>query len=115
MAEQMIPLSDVVAALRTEILSAVDESGDSELKFRLGPVDVEFTVVVKKEAGADGKLKFSILGIGAEAGASGKVAREQTQKVKLSLTPVFLDADGRTRERMINRGGEAEPPIRQPR
>jgi hypothetical protein len=113
MADETIPLSEVVSALRTEILTAVEQAGSPDLKFKLGAVDVEFTVVVKKEGGADAKLKFSILGVGVEGGASGKVAREQTQKVKLSLTPVFVGADGQPRERLINRG-DAEPLVRQP-
>jgi hypothetical protein len=86
--EDLLPLSEVVQELRTQLAAAVEQGRGEHLRFKLNTIELEFTVVAKREAGGDGKLKFSVLGFGVEAGAGGKAANEQTQKIKLSLTPL---------------------------
>jgi len=94
MAENMLPLSDVVRALRAEILAGASAGENETILFELGPIDVEFTVVAKREGGPNGKIKFEIFGIGAELGGSAKFASEQTQKIKLNLKPMVQLPDG---------------------
>ncbi len=96
--EEMLPLAEFVQALRDEIVKAADAAGKEDIRFGVGPIDVEFQVVAKREGGPEGKIKFAVLGVGVEAGGSAKFASERTQKVKLSLKPVRIAPDGSEEE-----------------
>jgi hypothetical protein len=89
MAQDLIPLSEAIAALRKELTTAAAASQNEALRFTVGPVELELNLVVQREVEADGKLQFKIFGWGAEAGASGKLSDERSQKMKLTLTPVL--------------------------
>jgi hypothetical protein len=79
----MIDLSDVIADLRGE-LDAARRAGEGEpLRFELGPVELEVSVVVQKEVGGDAKVKFWVV----ELGADGKLSSTATQRIKLTLIP----------------------------
>lgn len=82
-----IPLTQLIEALRDQLGEAARGERQGP-KFKVNSIEVELTIVAKRDRGGDGKIKFSVLTAGAEIGASGKVAHEETQKVKLSLTPV---------------------------
>jgi hypothetical protein len=88
--EEMLPLAEVVDALRSEIVKAADVGGNEKIRFGVGPIDIEFQVVAKREG--SGKIKFGIWGIGVDAG--GKFGSERTQKVKFTLKPVRMNDDG---------------------
>jgi hypothetical protein len=91
MADELIPLTDVVQALRAEIGKAVQAGAQEQVKFALDSVDLEFSVAVTREGGANGKISFNVLGFGAEIGGEGKYSRERTQKITLKLTPKQVD------------------------
>ena len=92
MAQDLIPLAEAVAALRSELGTAMKAGKGETLRFQLGPIELELNLVVSREASAEGKLAFKIFGWGADASAGGKLADERTHRVKLTLTPV--DEDG---------------------
>jgi hypothetical protein len=95
---ETIPLGKVIRALRVEILAAAEEASTQAIRFELGPIEMEFQVVVTKEAGGEAKLGFQIFGAGATLGASGKGTDERTQKVKVVLNPKLVDlTDGQTK------------------
>ena len=81
MPETLLPLYQVIQGLRTELYAAVAAGKNELLTFDLGPIEMEFTVVAKREGGPNGKIKFEIFGIGAELGADAKVGTERTQKI----------------------------------
>lgn len=89
MSEVDIELSSYVNGLRAELealaLAAADK--DNSILFKLDPVEIELTVVAEKSAKTGGKLKFSILGWGADLEGGGAVTSAQTQKMTLRLTP----------------------------
>ena len=91
MPNDTIPLHEAVDRLRYELRRAALDSETERLRFKLGDIEMEFTVVAKLEGGPESKFDFHILGIGASLGASGKIANERTQKVKLILKPVSVD------------------------
>lgn len=99
----LFSLTDAIAALRSEISSAVAQGADERVRFALGDIELEFVVVARREGAGDGKLKFSILGIGAEAGASAKVGQEQTQKVRIKLSAQLRTVDGVQTEILVGR------------
>jgi hypothetical protein len=82
-----IPFADFVGALR-EQLKLARGARDPQLPIEVGPVTVEFTLLTRQEGQGKAGIKFWVV----DAGVSGKVGRESTQKVTMQLTP--LDAAG---------------------
>ena len=104
-----IPLADFLTALRGELKAARAER-DPDLPLEVGPVTVEFTVLTRQEGEGKAGIRFWVV----DAGVSGKVVGEATQKVTLQLTP--LDSSGgnlrvrdtESRDRIEGRG-DVEP------
>lgn len=84
----MIELSDVIASLRSDLDTARREGAGKDLRFELGPVELEVSVAVEKTAGGGAKVKFWV----AELGADGKVGSTSTQRIKLTLNPKLTEA-----------------------
>ncbi len=78
-----VALSSAVRVLRAEVERAMETGVGEELQFRLGPIELEFHVGVTNEGGGEAGIRFWVLTLGGEASHS----REQTQTVKLTLTP----------------------------
>lgn len=100
---QPIPVADFIAALRGELKTARAER-DPDLPLEVGPVTVEFTVLTRREGEGKAGIKFWVV----DAGVSGKLTGESTQKVTMQLTP--LDAGGGSlRVRDTEKRSTAEP------
>lgn len=84
-----VPLADFLSALRSELKTARAER-DPDLQLEVGPVTVEFTVLTRQEGEGKAGIKFWVV----DAGVSGKLTGESTQKVTMHLTP--LDSTGGT-------------------
>ena len=78
-----IPLSEMLAELRKELLEAKLEGQGSDLKFLIEDIEIELQIATTKEAGIDGGVKFWVYNAEAEVNAS----QAQTQKLKLKLKP----------------------------
>lgn len=87
--ESWLDLADVVRALRQELTAATAEGDDSEIRFELGPVELEFLVDVKKEGGGDAGVRFGVVSFGAKGGGTSGSGH----RLKLVLTP--QDSSGR--------------------
>ena len=87
MSDALIPLADAIRALRTELIEAVKEGEEKDLRFELGPVEMEFNAIVSREGSGGGKIGFKLFGQGAEVNLGGKVSDQQVQRLKLVLTP----------------------------
>ncbi|MGW2524362.1 trypco2 family protein [Streptomyces sp. NPDC001617] len=87
--EPWAELGETVGAIRAGLQGAMREGQDEPLKFRVGPVELEFTVAVRKEAGAQTKV-FVLPWTGE---AKGTVSTDRTHRVKFTLQPI--DADDR--------------------
>ena len=79
----MIELSELIRELRAELQSAMVQGASEELRFEVGPVELELNVGVTKEGGGGAKVKFWVV----EVGAQGKGSQVATQRVKLTLQP----------------------------
>ncbi|MDX3059629.1 hypothetical protein PV394_31600 [Streptomyces sp. NE06-03E] len=99
----MVELSDMIRQLRRELNAAMSDGRDEAVRFELGPVEIEATVTVDREAGADGKVRFWVV----EAGGSGKYAQARTQRITLTLQPKAVAPDGTPRTALIT-GAEAD-------
>ncbi len=82
--ELQIPLAEAIRALRGELVAAVREAEGEEVRFALGPVELELQLEVSKEAGGEAGIAFWVVTI------AGKGSRTEatTHTVKLTLTPV---------------------------
>jgi Trypsin-co-occurring domain 2 len=83
MAEQWVGLAEAVRALREELTTAMKTAKDEVLRFELGPVEMEFLLEVKKDAGRQGGVRFYVVSLGGNASMSSG----STHRVKLSMTP----------------------------
>jgi hypothetical protein len=88
--EPMVGLADAIRSLRTELLAAVEEGEGQGLRFRVGPVELEFEVAVTREQGGGGGVRFWVIS------AEGKLARSKAtaHRIKLSLAPVVSGPEG---------------------
>jgi hypothetical protein len=84
-----IQLADAVAALRDELLEAVGRGRGQELAFRVGPVELEFTVELRVDAKGKGGFKAWVVSGDGEAG----VARGRTHRVMVTLVPKGRNGD----------------------
>ena len=84
MAELRIPLSEAIRALRRELVEAVREGEAEELRFALGPVELELKLEVSKEAGGEAGIAFWLVTVGAK----GSRTQATTHTVRLTLTPI---------------------------
>jgi Trypsin-co-occurring domain 2 len=94
-------LAETVKALRAELEEAVAIASGEEIRFAVGPVQMEFHVCVRREGGASGKARFWVL----EAGADSRYSKETIQRVTLTLQAVTEDG-----EPIHIRRGSAERP-----
>lgn len=79
----MIELAQVIRELRTELNAAIADGAGEELQFTVGPIELELTVAVTREAAAGGKIKFWVV----EANGQGRLGDVTTQLVRLTLEP----------------------------
>ena len=88
MADERIPLSDMIAQLRNELATAREEGQDKELQLLVEEAEIELQVALTREDSLGGSIKFWVC----NAEAKDKFADATTQKIKLKVTPV--DAKG---------------------
>lgn len=86
-----VELAEVVRRLREDLAEAMAAGQDEELRFELGPIELELTVAVRKEARPGAKVKFWVVELGTDVTA----ASDSTQRIKLTLTPRMRGQPGR--------------------
>jgi Trypsin-co-occurring domain 2 len=79
-----VRLADAVELVRSELQEARERGASSSLAFVPGPVELEFEVVFDATAGADAGVRVWVVSLGAK----GEVSRGQTQRLKVTLSPV---------------------------
>jgi len=89
----LIPLASAIRALRTELQEAVRAGDGEELRFALGPVELDLQIQAASEGGGEAAIKFWLVSVGAK----GSRSSQATHTMRLSLTPVrvgaFADSD----------------------
>ncbi|MEU4895041.1 trypco2 family protein [Streptomyces sp. NPDC044780] len=79
----MVELTEMIRELRAQLTAAAADGTGESLQFEVGPIEIEVSVAVSKEAGGSGKVRFLVV----EAGADGKYARAETQRITITLQP----------------------------
>ncbi|QWF82787.1 trypco2 family protein [Amycolatopsis sp. CA-230715] len=78
-----VELAELIGQLRAELTEAMRAGADADLRFEVGPVELELSVAVAKEATPGAKVKFWVV----EMGTDVKASSTTTQKIKLTLDP----------------------------
>lgn len=86
----MIELASVIRDLRDELETAVAAGGGEELRFELGPIELELAVAVERSGSAGGKVRFWVVELSGER----KMDATDTQRIKLTLTPRLGGVEG---------------------
>jgi hypothetical protein len=86
--EPWAELGDAVGAIRAQLQQALDEGDSKGLKFRCGPVELEFSVEVRKDAEA--RTRVFVVPWSGEA--RGGFTTDRVQRIKVTLQPV--DGEG---------------------
>jgi hypothetical protein len=79
-----VGLAEAFEALRHEIALTCNVDAGERFQFDIGLIEVEFSVVATKARGINGGVQFGVVTVGGE----GKCTREETHRVKVTLTPL---------------------------
>ena len=101
MTTKSIPIAQVIQHLRHELSTAMAEGDGQDLRFTLGPVELEFEVEVSGsvsgEVEAEGGIQIGVISIGKVSGKAGtERSGARTHTIKLTLTPELLTEEGGT-------------------
>jgi hypothetical protein len=83
MPEGLVGLADAIRELRRELTQAMAEGHGQQVRFELGPVEMEFLLEISKAAEGDAGVRFWVVSLGGK----GSVSTGSTHRVKLSLSP----------------------------
>ena len=83
MDDEPIGLPEAIRSLRAQLSEAMREGAGEALRFRVGPVELEFEVQMTREAGVEGGVKFWVVSVGAK----GSMSAATTHRLKISLQP----------------------------
>ncbi|MFJ7063802.1 trypco2 family protein [Streptomyces sp. NPDC101115] len=78
-----IELADAIASVREQLLIAAGRATGQAVAFEVGDIEMEFSVELRKEAKAGGKIKAWVV----EAGADASRSRGDTHRVSFTLKP----------------------------
>jgi hypothetical protein len=101
-----VPLADAIKSLRVELTEAMEQGAEEDLRFRLGPVELEFQFNVSREYGGDGGVKFWVVSLGAKASRGSSTVHT----IKLVLNPVLIDMETGTEMDAVISDHLPEPP-----
>ncbi|QFQ98221.1 hypothetical protein F9278_20710 [Streptomyces phaeolivaceus] len=79
-----IDLVSAVKALRAQITEAAATDPESDIRFQVGPIELEFTVALTRDRSVKGGVKAWVV----TADAEGKRSTAHTHRVTLNLTPI---------------------------
>ncbi|MEU6574752.1 trypco2 family protein [Streptomyces sp. NPDC046805] len=78
-----IELAAAVTAIRNQLTDAAAAGAAESVRFEVGPIQMEFEVELRREAGAKGGVKAWVVSADADA----KVSQGRTHRVAFTLTP----------------------------
>jgi hypothetical protein len=78
-----VELAELISQLRSDLTAAMHAGEGADLQFELGPVELELTMAINKEAKPGARIRFWVVELGAEVSA----ASNSAQRIKLTLNP----------------------------
>lgn len=88
MTTEELGLAEAIEAVRAELRCAQGQGRGSDVRFTVGPVELEFAVDVKKTG--SGSVSVKVLGV-LDLGGKGEIATTNVHRVKVKLSPVGKD------------------------
>jgi hypothetical protein len=79
-----IELADAVVVLCDGLLAAIAQGADEDLRFEVGPIELEFLVELRQDVKVKAGFKAWVITGDVEAG----LTRGRTHRVKFALTPL---------------------------
>ncbi|MEW1549276.1 trypco2 family protein [Streptomyces tsukubensis] len=79
----LIDLADAVDAVRAQLITAAARGNGSAVQFQVGDVELEFTVELRRDTTAGGRVKAWVV----DAGADRAHGSTSTHRVALTLRP----------------------------
>lgn len=89
-----IGIAEAIEQLRRELGEAQDKGANQQLRFQVAEVEIELLVELRKEGGPEAKATFGVVSLG----ASGKVSRANSHRLKLKLNVRDEAVGGNTAE-----------------
>jgi hypothetical protein len=84
-ADSELELAEAIDVLRAELRKAQDSGRGADVRFSVGPVEVELAVEVVRKAGGEASVKvLNLLSVGGK----GEVSKGETNRVKVVLNPI---------------------------
>lgn len=80
-----LELAEAIDAVRAELRKAQDAGRGADVRFAVGEVEIEFVIDATKTTG--GEASVTVLSL-LSFGGRGEVARAETNRVRITLTPV---------------------------
>ncbi|BCW52726.1 MULTISPECIES: trypco2 family protein [unclassified Arthrobacter] len=78
-----LELAELVAGLRAELERAREDGANAGIRFAVGPVELELSVVTEKKGTVEGGIKFWVV----TAQTGGEISMTGTQRIRLTLQP----------------------------
>lgn len=85
--EPWTALGAAISAIRRELTEAIADGANSGLKFRTGPIELEFSATIHTDA--EGRVKVLLLPWGVDAKVGG--VSDRTQRIRFTLHPIEAD------------------------
>ena len=100
-------LADTIAAVRRELSLAQTAGQEQPVRFRTGPVELEFDVAVTRSGSGQAGVQLWVLTLGGK----GELGHATTQRIKVTLQPVdrFTGQDAQIGD-ISQESGPDEPP-----
>jgi NTP-dependent ternary system trypsin peptidase co-occuring protein len=83
-------LAEAIQGIRVDLQEAMAAGVNEPLRFDVGPVELEFTITVQRDAGAKAGVKIWVV----EIGGSGGMSHDTVQRIKVTLNPVDVTTGG---------------------
>ncbi len=88
-----VPIALAIQSLRRELSQALTEGEGQNIRFELGPIEIEFQVEVswdtKVKGSGKGGITFGVISLGEASGeVEANYTKGRTHKIKLILDPV---------------------------
>ncbi|MCP2323371.1 hypothetical protein HDA40_001878 [Hamadaea flava] len=89
MSTDEVTIADLIFQLRGDLSRAAWHGEGKDLKFKVGPVELELAVVVDSSRSAGGKASLWVVDVSAGSERSSQV----THRIKLTLQPIGPDGE----------------------
>jgi len=104
--EEPIGLAEAIEQVRAELATAQRAGASQDLQFRLGEVQLEFSVELAREGGGEAGVKLWVVNVGTK----GTVTSTRGHTVTVTMLPQSLGPDGEWQDLRVGDRSGVRPP-----